>query len=103
MRLADGPNAQAYWERADRVLPAGGIYLTRSARFAGSGILPGFIASGDGCRVVDVDGKQYIDLLCANGPILLGYRHSEIDDAAIDEAASIAAEAFRATPSRPDS
>jgi glutamate-1-semialdehyde 2,1-aminomutase len=78
----DGPNAQAYWERADRLLPGGGIYLTRSARFAGSGILPGFIASGEGCRVIDVDGKEYIDFLCANGPILLGYRHPEVDEAA---------------------
>ncbi|GAG39639.1 unnamed protein product, partial [marine sediment metagenome] len=82
MRLADGPNAQAYWERADRLLPGGGIYLTRSARFAGSGILPGFIASGEGCRVIDVDGREYIDFLCANGPILLGYRHPEVDEAA---------------------
>jgi len=80
--LADGPNAQAYWERADRLLPGGGIYLTRSARFAGSGILPGFIVSGEGCRVIDVDGKEYIDFLCANGPILLGYRHPEVDEAA---------------------
>ncbi len=82
MQPADGPNAQAYWERADRVLPGGGVYLTRSARFAGSGILPGFIASGQGCRVVDVDGREYIDFLCANGPILLGYRHPEVDEAA---------------------
>ncbi len=78
----DGPNAQAYWERADRLLPGGGIYLTRSARFAGPGILPGFIVGGEGCRVVDVDGREYIDFLCANGPILLGYRHPEVDEAA---------------------
>jgi glutamate-1-semialdehyde 2,1-aminomutase len=78
----DGPKGREYWERADRVLPGGGIYLSRSARFAGEGIQPGFIAWAEGCRLTDVDGRSYIDFLCANGPNLLGYRHPEVDEAA---------------------
>jgi glutamate-1-semialdehyde 2,1-aminomutase len=64
------------------VLPGGGIYLTRSARFAGPGVQPGFVAEASGCRVTDVDGRRYVDFLCANGPILLGYRHPEVEEAA---------------------
>jgi glutamate-1-semialdehyde 2,1-aminomutase len=82
MKSADGPRGREYWNRAERVLPGGGIYISRSAQFAGSGIQPGFIASAEGCRVTDVDGRQYVDFLCANGPILLGYRHPEIEEAA---------------------
>lgn len=81
-RSVDGPNAQALWARADRVLPGGSMYLTRSADFAGRGNLPGFIESGEGARVVDADGRSYVDFLCANGPILLGYRHPEVEEVA---------------------
>jgi glutamate-1-semialdehyde 2,1-aminomutase len=78
----DGPIGQALWARADQVLPGGGIYYSRSADFAGRGVLPGFIASAQGCRVTDVDGRTYIDFLCANGPNILGYRHPEVEAAA---------------------
>jgi glutamate-1-semialdehyde 2,1-aminomutase len=78
----DGLEARALWQRADRAMPGGGIYLSRSARFAGNDVQPGFIASAEGCRVTDVDGRTYVDFLCANGPILLGYRHPEVEEAA---------------------
>jgi glutamate-1-semialdehyde 2,1-aminomutase len=70
------------WQRADEVIPRGGIYFTRSARFAGKDVLPGFIDHAEGCRVTDVDGRSYIDFNCGNGPNLLGYRHPEIEAAA---------------------
>jgi len=82
----DGPVGRALWERADQVLPGGGIYMTRSADFAGRGVVPGFIESADGCHVTDVDGRRYIDFVCANGPNLLGYLHPEVEAAARDQA-----------------
>ena len=63
------------------MLPGGGIYFTRSADMAGRGVLPGFIQSAQGCRVTDVDGRSYIDFLCANGPNILGYNHPEVEAA----------------------
>src|SRR4051812_49444046 len=42
---------------------------------------PQFFARGEGCRIWDVDGKEYVDLMCAWGPILLGYRHPEVEAA----------------------
>lgn len=81
MKSIDGPQGQEYWRRAESVLPGGGVYLTRSARFAGEGNQPGFIASANGCTVTDVDGRDYIDFLCANGPNLLGYRHPGVEEA----------------------
>ena len=55
---------------------------SRSACVRTYGVQPGFIASAKGCRVTDVDGRSYIDFLCGNGPILLGYRHPEVEEAA---------------------
>lgn len=75
----DGDIGRALWEKADKVLPGGGIYRSRSADMAGRGVLPGFIASATGCRVTDVDGKSYIDFMGANGPNILGYGHPEIE------------------------
>lgn len=77
----EGKTGKDLWGRADKVLPGGGIYLSRSADMAGRGVLPGFIASAKGCRVTDVDGKAYIDYLGANGPNILGYQHPEIEAA----------------------
>lgn len=77
----DGERGQALWARADKVLPGGGIYLSRSADLAGRGVLPGFIAGAEGCRVTDPDGRRYIDFMGANGPNILGYRHPEVEAA----------------------
>ncbi|MEO1058447.1 MAG: aminotransferase class III-fold pyridoxal phosphate-dependent enzyme [Actinomycetota bacterium] len=85
----DGATAQQLWERADRALPGGGVYLTRSADLAGRGVLPGFIAAASGAHVTDVDGRRYIDYLGANGPNILGYRHPEVEAAAERVRASI--------------
>ena len=32
-----------------------------------------FYARADGCKVWDLDGKEYIDMLCGYGPNILGY------------------------------
>ena len=84
--IADGPIGQALWQRADKSLPGGLVYMSRSARFAGEGVMPGFISSAQGCRITDVDGREYIDFLCGNGPNLLGYRHPEVDEVAAAQA-----------------
>jgi glutamate-1-semialdehyde 2,1-aminomutase len=85
----NGENGSQLWQRADTVIPQGGIFFTRSARFAGKDVLPGFIKKAHGCYVVDVDGKSYIDFNCGNGPNLLGYCHPEIDSAAAKQASEM--------------
>jgi 3-aminobutanoyl-CoA transaminase len=45
------------------------------------GEYPIFLESGKGGRLIDVDGNEYIDYLCGYGPIILGYREEEVDDA----------------------
>jgi len=82
MSEVDGPKGQDLWRRADRVIPGGATYRSRSARMAGDGNLPGFIESASGCRITDVDGRSYIDFICTNGPNLLGYLHPEVEEAA---------------------
>lgn len=74
-------------ERAERVIPGGGVYFTRSPRFGVPGMFPAFIRSASGCRIADVDGNEYIDFMCAFGPIVLGYNHPAVEEAANRQAA----------------
>src|SRR6202158_5862277 len=46
--------------------------------FKSVGGQPVFIARGEGSRIFDVDGNQYIDYVGSWGPLLLGHRHPEI-------------------------
>src|SRR5919197_344235 len=50
---------------------AGGVSAsTRLNRAVGHAML---FARADGCRVWDLDGKEYIDLCCSHGATLLGH------------------------------
>ena len=43
---------------------------------------PQFYDRADGARVWDVDGNEYVDLMCGFGPNILGYRHPAVEEAA---------------------
>ena len=43
--------------------------------------MPKFIVRGKGCRIWDMEGKEYIDFRLALGPITLGYCYDEVDRA----------------------
>jgi glutamate-1-semialdehyde 2,1-aminomutase len=70
---------QALRARAVKVVP-GGMYGHMSAAFMPPAF-PQFFARGEGCRVWDVDGGEYVDLMCSWGPILLGHRHPAVEEA----------------------
>ncbi len=46
-----------------------------------AGVMPFFVESANGCRFIDVDGDEYIDYRLALGPVILGYRYPEVDQA----------------------
>lgn len=68
-------------EEAKNYVP-GGIYGPRSPTFLTFGSYPAFLARGEGCRVWDVDGNEYIDYMCSFGTNLLGLKHPKVDEAA---------------------
>lgn len=43
--------------------------------------MPKFIVRGKGCRIWDMEGKEYIDYRLALGPVTLGYCYEEVDQA----------------------
>lgn len=72
------------FDRAKNIIPGGVSSPVRA--FGSVGGDPVFIASAHGPYVVDVDGKDYVDLVCSWGPALLGHAHPEVV-AAVQQAA----------------
>ncbi len=77
------PNSHdmALQARAADVIP-NGMWGHMATRAIAPGY-PQFFASADGCRVRDVDGNEYIDFMCAWGPNVLGYKHPQVQAAAL--------------------
>ena len=68
---------QADWiNRAREVLPAAGF-----GNFDSSIV----IARGEGSRVWDEDGNEYVDYLIGSGPMLLGHGHPEVMEAVLEQ------------------
>lgn len=65
--------------RAQESIPGGVNSPVRA--FRGVGGAPRFIASGEGSRIVDADGNQYIDYVGSWGPLILGHRPPEVIEA----------------------
>ena len=70
---------EALKARAQKVFPRG-IYGHLSTRSMPENY-PQFFTSAKGVRMTDVDGKVYIDYMCAFGLNLFGYGDEEINDA----------------------
>lgn len=67
-------------QRAQRVIP-NGMYGHQSVRQFPPGY-PQFFAGASGAMVTDVDGREYVDLMCGYGPMVLGHRHRTVEAAA---------------------
>ncbi len=85
-------------QRAEQLIPGGVDSPVRAFRAVGGD--PPFIALGQGSRIMDVDGNEYIDYVGSWGPLILGHAHPAVTEAVIEAAksgtsfgASIAAEA----------
>jgi glutamate-1-semialdehyde 2,1-aminomutase len=71
--------SQLLFEQAQRVIPGGVNSPVRSFRAVEG--TPPFIARGNGSRVWDVDGNEYIDYLGSWGPLALGHAHPAVVEA----------------------
>jgi glutamate-1-semialdehyde aminotransferase/spore coat polysaccharide biosynthesis protein SpsF (cytidylyltransferase family) len=71
--------SQALLERAERVIPLGAQTFSKSRIQFPPGASPLFVTHGDGGRVYDVDGNEYVDLVSALLPNVLGYRDPDVD------------------------
>ncbi|MEJ7743668.1 MAG: aminotransferase class III-fold pyridoxal phosphate-dependent enzyme [Nocardioidaceae bacterium] len=64
------------FDRALAVTPGGVNSPVRAFRAVGG--TPRFMARGVGAYLYDVDGREYVDLVCSWGPMILGHAHPEV-------------------------
>lgn len=73
---------QKLWKRAKQVIPGGNMLLSKRAEMFVPDQWPAYFSKAKGCRVWDLDGREYIDMsLMGIGTNTLGYGHPEVDEA----------------------
>ena len=90
MKVYKQKESKKLYERAKKVIPGspfcqeGGVYGHYSVSVPARGN-PIYFSRSDGSRFWDVDGNEYIDYVCAYGPMILGYNHPVVDEAAKEQ------------------
>ena len=77
-------NAEMF-DRAEAVIPGGVNSSIRAFRSVGG--RPYVVARAEGAHVIDVEGREYIDLVQSYGAVILGHAHPAVT-AAVSEAAT---------------
>jgi len=73
---------QVLWEHAKKIIPGGNMLLSKRAEMFLPNLWPAYFSKAKGCRVWDLDGREYIDMsIMGIGTNILGYGHPEVDDA----------------------
>jgi glutamate-1-semialdehyde 2,1-aminomutase len=73
--------SHALFEKAVTLIPGGVNSPVRACKSVGT--IPAFIHHADGCKIVDMDGNDYIDYVGSWGPMILGHRHPVILEAIV--------------------
>ncbi|MDI3422441.1 glutamate-1-semialdehyde 2,1-aminomutase [Streptomyces luteolus] len=81
----EAPVSQTLFDRAAVVTPGGVNSPVRAFRAVGG--TPRFMVSGTGPYLTDADGREYVDLVCSWGPMILGHSHPEVISAVQDAVA----------------
>ena len=75
--------SEEYLDRALRSIPLGAQTFSKSFTQFPRGVSPYFAAKGNGCRLRDIDGNDYVDFISGLGAITLGYCDPDVDAAVI--------------------
>ncbi len=75
-------NSQKLFQRALKVIPCGIPGHFSPAPLVPPTMYPFYADRAKGSRFWDVDGNEFIDYMCAYGPMVLGYNHPKVELAA---------------------
>jgi glutamate-1-semialdehyde 2,1-aminomutase len=73
--------SEAYLARAEKVIPLGSQTFSKSRTQYPYGVSPYFIRRGQGSRVWDIDGNEYIDFVNSLASVTLGYNDPDVTQA----------------------
>lgn len=73
------------YNRAKSLIPGGTQLLSKRPEMFAPDIWPSYYSKAKGCRVWDLDGREFIDMsIMAVGACILGYADDEVDDAVVN-------------------
>jgi glutamate-1-semialdehyde 2,1-aminomutase len=75
----------AMLERAERSIPLGSQTFSKSRLSMPAGVSPYFLERGQGSRVWDVDGNEYVDFVNALLSVSLGYNDPDVNAAVLEQ------------------
>jgi glutamate-1-semialdehyde 2,1-aminomutase len=70
------------FQKATRLIPCGIYGHFSPAPLIPPEYYPFYAEKASGSRFTDVDGNEFVDYMCAYGPMVLGYNHEAVDRAA---------------------
>lgn len=73
--------SKALFDRARNVIPGGIFGHFNPVTQLPQGTYPLYVDRASGARFWDVDGNEFVDLMCAYGPMILGYGNAVVDEA----------------------
>ena len=71
-----GKKSESIYEKSCEVIPGGVNSPVRA--FGSVGSKPFIAERGSGSHIYDADGREYIDLVCSWGPLILGHAKQEV-------------------------
>jgi len=70
-------------ERAEKIIPLGAQTVSKSRLTLPAGIAPLYGNRASGCRIWDIDGNEYVDLISGLAAINIGYGDREVCEAVV--------------------
>ncbi len=91
------PTSEEWFARAQQVIPGGVSSPVRAFRSVGGA--PRYVAHAQGSRITDTEGREYVDLVGAWGPMILGHAHPAV---VAEVSAAVAGSASFGAPCPPE-
>ncbi len=73
--------SQELFKKASKVIPCGIYGHMSPAPLVPTTAYPFYAESAKGSKFRDIDGNEFIDYMCAFGPMILGYNYAKVDEA----------------------
>jgi glutamate-1-semialdehyde 2,1-aminomutase len=89
MKTYTYPQSRKWFQRAAKSIPCGIYGHFSPAPLVPPSAYPFFVDRAEGARFVDIDGNEFIDYMCAYGPMVLGYNRPEVEEAVRKQAEKV--------------
>ena len=85
MKLTNTNLTQELWSKAKRLIPGGNQLLSKKPEMFAPGIWPPYYSKAKGCKVWDLDGREYYDFATMGiGACSLGYADPDVDTKVVE-------------------